>query len=90
MDADIPNLQQIHVEVHVAPKRHALKFFDGLKDEGYATFHKDPNIQLELFLPPVNVLPPNEKQYCMGLVCTTSLSRIEYLLSTKYSLLVLL
>jgi len=76
MDPDIPNLQQILVEVHGAPKKHALKFFDGLKDAGYATFHKEPNIQFdsgcieyaflkldkEFFLPPINVEAVNEKQ----------------------------
>jgi len=44
MGPDIPNLQQILVETHQAPEKHALAFFDTLKDAGYATFHKEPNL----------------------------------------------
>ena len=33
-----------------APQKHALNFVDGLKDEWYATFRKEPNIHLEFFL----------------------------------------
>jgi hypothetical protein len=40
----IPDLRQILVEVHGAPKDHVIDFFDGFQKEGYVTFHKEPNI----------------------------------------------
>jgi len=46
-DESIPHLQQILVEVHQAPKDHVLDFFDGMKDEGYVTFHKESNIEFD-------------------------------------------
>mmetsp|Transcript_14985 Transcript_14985/g.18810 ORF Transcript_14985/g.18810 Transcript_14985/m.18810 type:complete len:653 (+) Transcript_14985:77-2035(+) len=43
-DPTIPMLQQILVEVHRPPADKALQFFDGMKSQGYATFHKEPNL----------------------------------------------
>jgi hypothetical protein len=43
-DPAIPMFQQILVEVHKPPADKVLQFFDGMKDHGYATFHKEPNL----------------------------------------------
>lgn len=45
LDPEIPNLLQMQVEVHKAPGKKALQFFDGLEEAGYVRFHKEPNIQ---------------------------------------------
>jgi hypothetical protein len=42
---EVPIFHQIQVEVHHAPGEEAIAFFDGLNDEGYLIFHKEPNIQ---------------------------------------------
>lgn len=42
---DVPRLHQILVEVHGAPGRTAIDFFDSLEGGGYLRFHKEPNIQ---------------------------------------------
>jgi hypothetical protein len=42
---NVPMMQQILVEVHSAPVSKVLPFFDGIIDQGYAIFHKEPNIQ---------------------------------------------
>mmetsp|Transcript_1391 Transcript_1391/g.1794 ORF Transcript_1391/g.1794 Transcript_1391/m.1794 type:complete len:361 (-) Transcript_1391:62-1144(-) len=44
LDPDIPMLQQIQVELHGA-RPAAIDFFDGMEEEGYVRFHKEPNIQ---------------------------------------------
>ena len=36
------NLVETHYQQ--APEKHALAFFDGLKDAGYTTFHMEPNL----------------------------------------------
>jgi hypothetical protein len=41
----IPMLQQILVETHMSPKDFVLPFFNGIMDNGYVMFHKEPNIQ---------------------------------------------
>ncbi|KAL7536032.1 hypothetical protein ACHAXR_008564 [Thalassiosira sp. AJA248-18] len=42
---DIPLLHQVQVEVHGAPGKTAVDFFDSLERAGYLRFHKEPNIQ---------------------------------------------
>ena len=40
-------LKQILVEVHSSPLGKADKFFTALQEEGYVTFHKEPNLYTE-------------------------------------------
>jgi hypothetical protein len=41
----MPRLQQILVELHRSPPTKVLPFFNALRQNGYTTFHKEPNIQ---------------------------------------------
>jgi len=44
---DMPQLNQILVELHRPPRKIATKFFDTLQAAGYVRFHKEANIQWE-------------------------------------------
>ena len=44
-DPSVPRLNQILVELHRSPPKKVLPFFNTLLEQGYVTFHKEPNIQ---------------------------------------------